>query len=168
MKKLILLIVASFGIVFWIVLFYGIYKSSGSDFGNELLDFGFAFSFLGLLSNFILWASSGDKNSLRWFKKRLELDEKIAGMGPREKIAEEIKLLKEGKFHGEPDSRVMSALINRFESMPLEKAEKIGTEEELRKLRRVIKFREEIFPFLNNALLVSGFLLILIQRVYFK
>jgi len=159
------LITASLVIVLLILGSNVITKSPGPVFEDRILTFGFSFAFLGLLFQFVQWASSIDKNSLRWAKKRLELGEKIVGLKPEQKIFEEIKLLKEGQFHGE---RLTIKLIEKFELMPLEKAEKIGTETELKKLSRAIKFAEETLPFYCNVLLVTGILLILIYRFYFK
>jgi hypothetical protein len=102
---------------------------------------------------------------LRWSKKRLELENKMQGMSPDQKILEEIKLLKEGRFHG---AGTTAMLINRYELMSLEKAEKIGTKPELKKLRRAIRLGEETFPFCFNVLLVSGIVFLLIYQVGFK
>lgn len=152
-------------VVLLITGFYKICTPSKPDFGDEILAFGVSFTFLGLLSNFVWWASSITKNTLRWMKKRLELEEKIVGMTPKQKILEEIKLLEKGQFHG---SMTTQRFINVYESMSLEKAERIGTEPELKKLRRAIRLNERTLPFCFNVLVISGILLILINQIWFK
>jgi len=160
------LIVTSLIVVILITGLYGIYTSSKLDFEEGILGFGATFTFFGLLLNFILWASSLNKNNLRWMKERLKLEVKIVGMTPKQKILEEIKLLEIGQFHGR--GRMTAMFINRYESMSLAKARKIGTEPELMKLRRTIRLTEETFPFCYNVLVVSGISLILIAQFISK
>ncbi len=99
-------------------------------------------------------------------KRRLEFDEKIAGMTAKQKIEEELKFLKKGRLYTGAYRIYIDRLIEMYESMPIDEAESIGTEPELKKLRRSIKLGEEILPFCWKVSFVSGIVLVLIYSIH--
>jgi hypothetical protein len=136
-----------------------------SDYQDGILGFGFSFSFLGLLELFIIKASKVDKNRLQMLKKRLELEERIGGLSAEQKIREEIRLLEEGQLSGVIQRSLTTKLIEIYSSMPAERAEKIGTEPDLRILRQQIKLREKTIPFFSKVFIASGLILLLIYSI---
>ena len=158
------LIFTSFCVVFFITGLCGVFTSSKSNFEDGVLDFGVFFTYFGLIQIIITKFSLRYQNDIRYFKKRLELEEKISGLPGEQKIQKEIKLLEEGKFHGD-NSWITTRRIKKFETMSLEKAREIGSESKLKKLRQAIRFGEVIMPFVYKVVLTAGIILILIHSI---
>jgi hypothetical protein len=158
------IIFTSFIVVLFITGACVVFTSSKPTFEDGVLDFGVFFTYFGLIQIVITKFSFRYQNDMRYFKKRLELEEEIGGMSGKDKIKKEIKLLVEGKFHGQK-SWITTRRIKKFESMSLEKAREIGSEPKLKKLRRSIRLAEVIMPFVYKVILISGIALILIHSI---
>jgi len=162
------LIFSSFLFVVFIVGLCLIFTSSTSDFEEGIFGLGICFSFFGLLITIVLKFSLNNQNVLYWMKERLKLEKKMKGMPAKRKKREEIKLLnKVPPFYYGSFLTTYTDTKNYYNSMSVEKFEKIGSKSELKKLKFNIKFREEIMPLSSKTLLVSGIILILIRSIKF-
>jgi hypothetical protein len=83
------IIFTSFIVVLFITGACGVFTSSKPNFEDGVLDFGVFFTYFGLIQIVITKFSFRYQNDMRYFKKRLELEEEIGGMSGKDKIKKE-------------------------------------------------------------------------------
>jgi hypothetical protein len=129
----------------------------GTSSANSRLLVGSSGITLIVLALWLILFKAMSKNLLAWLKKRLAMEEQMGHIKAGLKIRKEVELLAQS-----PNFMNKNIWYVYFLNMDAEKVEKIGTEEELIKLRKYIKGLEEQPLFYARVLSIAGVCLVLI------